>query len=692
MPERAFELHADYEPAGDQPQAIDALCAGLQAGARFQTLLGVTGSGKTFTMASVVARVNRPTLVISHNKTLAAQLYSEFKAFFPENAVHYFVSYYDYYQPEAYIPQKDIYIEKDASINEDLDRLRLSATSALMTRRDVLIVASVSAIYGLGSPRDYAQMMVSFRVGESVDRTDVLRRLRDIQYERNDVDFERGKVRVRGDVLEIFPAYEETAVRIELFGDEIEGIQEIHPLTGEILRQLTQVFIYPAKHYVVPDGSLGRAMRAIEDELAAHLGVLRARGKLLEVQRLESRTRYDLEMMAEVGYCSGIENYSRHLDGRSPGSRPHTLFDYFPPDFLLFVDESHATIPQFRGMFNGDHSRKHTLVEHGFRLPSALDNRPMKFDEFEQTLNQCIFVSATPGPYELAQSGGVSAEQLVRPTGLVDPPIEVRPAESQVSDLLIEIRARAERGDRVLVTALTKRLAEDLAEYIQESGLRGRYLHSGLDAIARVEVLRSLREGEFDVLVGVNLLREGLDLPEVSLVAVLDADKEGFLRSRTALIQTIGRTARNVRGQVILYADKITVAMRETIDETSRRREKQLAHNKAHGIIPRTVTVGERESIADIVHADRDILKAIGADGDRLELAEQIGELEAEMFRLAEDLRFEEAAAIRDRIQAVQEGKGTYEGRRTRVRPGTRRKGGKGAYRSKRRPGKMQRR
>ncbi|MCW8130668.1 MAG: excinuclease ABC subunit UvrB [Planctomycetota bacterium] len=653
-----FELRADYVPQGDQPKAIDRLVEGFSSGKRHQVLLGVTGSGKTYTMANVIQRVQKPTLVISHNKTLAAQLYSEFKQFFPENAVHYFVSYYDYYQPESYIPARDIYIEKDASINEDLDRLRLAATTALMSREDVLIVASVSCIYGLGSPDVYAQSALMIEKGAPLDRTAFLRRLTDNQYVRGDIDFKRGSFRVRGDVIEVFPAYDETAIRVELDFETVSRIEEVSPLTGEIRAVYDKVAIFPAKHYVMPEASITTALDGIRTELDVRLEQLRGNAKILEAQRLEMRTRYDLEMMEEVGYCKGIENYSRHLDGRSPGSRPFNLMDFFPKDgYLLFIDESHVTLPQVRGMYNGDFSRKGTLVEHGFRLPSALDNRPMKFEEFERVMPPAVYVSATPGSYELDHckaEGGTVVEQIIRPTGLVDPPIEVRSTEGQIPDLLKECQNRAAKGERVLITTLTKRLAEDLSTYIREAGLKCRYLHSEIDAIERVEILKSLRLGDFDVLVGVNLLREGLDLPEVSLVAVLDADKEGFLRSQSSLIQTIGRAARNVNGEVILYADKQTEAMRNTIEECARRREKQLAYNQEHGITPRTIKKAITEGIEAIVrmrHAEED---ATGLAEDAIDKAERIKALEEEMERLAEELRFEEAADLRDRILQLQ--------------------------------------
>ncbi|HEY3320070.1 MAG TPA: excinuclease ABC subunit UvrB [Planctomycetota bacterium] len=649
MPE--FQLVSDYKPEGDQPQAIDKLVEGLNNNLRHQTLLGVTGSGKTFTMANVIQRVQKPALVISHNKTLAAQLYSEFKQFFPNNAVAYFVSYYDYYQPEAYIPARDIYIEKDAAINEDLDRLRLAATSALMSRSDVVIVASVSCIYGLGSPDLYSQMAVVVKKGEQLDRTGLLKRLAENHYQRNEIDFSRGKFRVRGDAIEVFPAYDRTAIRIELDFDKIGDIMEIDPLTGEIKQELDQVAIFPAKHYVMPETNLERALDGIRAELDARLKELRDQGKLLEAQRLEMRTRYDLEMMEEVGYCNGIENYSRHLDGRAPGSRPYNLMDFFPKeDYLLFIDESHATLPQLHAMYNGDMARKRTLVEHGFRLPSALDNRPMRFEEFEEIVPPSIYVSATPGPYEIQKSGGRTVEQIIRPTGLIDPPIEIRPTAGQVQDLLNEVRIRAARGERVLITTLTKRLSEDLATYLREGGLRCRYLHSEIDAIQRVEILKSLRMGDFDVLVGVNLLREGLDLPEVSLVAMLDADKEGFLRSRSSLIQNIGRAARNLNGAVILYADRITEAMRQTMEETGRRRAIQLQYNTEHNVTPVSIRKAITEGIEAIVK-QRDVEENVsGISGQAIDKAERIKLLEEEMEKLAEELRFEEAAQLRDEI------------------------------------------
>ncbi len=651
-----FQLVSPFEPAGDQPQAIEALVAGLAARKKHQVLMGVTGSGKTFTMANVIQAAQRPALVMSHNKTLAAQLYGEFKEFFPHNAVHYFVSYYDYYQPEAYIPQRDIYIEKDAAINEEIDRLRLAATSALVSRRDVVIVASVSSIYGLGSPEDYRAMMVALRLGQMVDRDNVLARLVDVQYERNDVELAPGKFRVRGDCVEVWPAYEQFALRVEFWGDEVEQLSLINPTSGEVVRREQELFIYPAKHFVMPDERIAEAVDEIRRELDARLEEFKRQGKLLEAQRLSARTRFDIEMMQEVGYCPGIENYSRPLSGRPPGSPPDTLFSFFPDDFLLFVDESHVTAPQIRGMYAGDHNRKITLVEHGFRLPSALDNRPLKFDEWEQRFSQVVFVSATPGPYELERTGGEVVEQVIRPTGLLDPAIEVSPARGQVPHLLEQIRQRVAVGERVLATTLTKRMAEDLAAYFSQQDVRCKWLHSELDAFERVELLRELREGSFDVLVGVNLLREGLDLPEVSLVAILDADKEGFLRSETSLMQTIGRSARNVNAKVILYADQVTTSMQRAIEETRRRRQVQQAYNQEHGITPETIRKGIRAGIESVASAHAQANAMVGrTDETRYVTEEYLDELEKEMMAAAEALEFERAAALRDRSVQLRE-------------------------------------
>lgn len=657
---RSFKLQSEYQPQGDQPQAISELVNGIHEGLREQVLLGVTGSGKTFTMAHVIQCVQRPTLVIAPNKTLAAQLCSEFKDFFPNNAVEYFVSYYDYYQPEAYIPQSDTYIEKDSSINDEVDKLRHSATSALFERRDVIIVASVSCIYGLGSPEDYGEMMISLREGEEYDRDWILQKLVDIQYSRNDYDFRRGTFRVRGDVIEILPvSFTEKAIRIQMFGDEVEKIQEIDTLTGNVLGLRSQVTILPASHYVIQREKIKRALETIEIELEERLRSLRARGKLLEAQRLEQRTRYDLEMMREVGFCQGIENYSRHLTGRKPGKPPYTLLDFFPEDFLLFIDESHITVPQIGGMYAGDYSRKKTLVEHGFRLPSALDNRPLKFQEFKEKVKQVIYVSATPGAYELERADRV-VEQIIRPTGLVDPEVEVRPVKGQVDDLLGEIRIRVQKQQRVLITTLTKRMAEDLTDYLGEMGVKIRYMHSDISTIERMEIIRGLRLGEFDVLVGINLLREGLDLPEVSLVAILDADKEGFLRSERSLIQTMGRAARNIEGKIIMYADTVTKAMQAALDETNRRREKQISYNKAHAITPQTVKKAVRDVIeitraaeeqADYV-ASRELGKMSRKDRQKL-----IATLKKEMQECAQNMQFERAAVLRDMIVEIEQKK-----------------------------------
>ncbi|HHY09877.1 MAG TPA: excinuclease ABC subunit UvrB [Firmicutes bacterium] len=650
-----FKVVAPFEPAGHQPKAISELVAGLNAGLKFQTLLGVTGSGKTYTMAKVIEEVQKPTLVIAHNKTLAAQLCNEFREFFPHNAVHYFVSYYDYYQPEAYVPQSDTYIEKDASINDEIDRLRHAATSALFERRDVIIVASVSCIYGLGSPEDYVGMTFSLKNGEYRDRDHILRRLVGIQYERNDVGFRRGTFRVRGDVIEIIPVGSESVIRIEMFGDEIDRIQELDPITGEVLAQRDSLVIYPASHFITPEEKLQRALPVIEAELAARLKELRSQDKLLEAQRLEQRTRYDLEMLQELGYCTGVENYSAPLSGRKTGETPATLLDYFPKDYLMVIDESHVTVPQVRGMYFGDRSRKENLVEYGFRLPSALDNRPLQFDEFESHMNQVVFVSATPGPYEAEHSEKI-VEQVIRPTGLVDPEVLVRPVKGQIDDLIDEIQAVIKRDERVLVTTLTKRMAEDLTQYLVEMGMKVRYLHSDIDTLERIEILRDLRLGVFHVLVGINLLREGLDLPEVSLVAILDADQEGFLRSSTALVQTIGRAARNVSGKVIMYADRITDSMQYALDETNRRRQIQLAYNKEKGITPATIKKSVRDIAQDIAEEKVAETKAkyeSRLQGTLQEIVAYIQELEDEMFAAAQNLEYEKAAELRDEIKEL---------------------------------------
>jgi len=651
-----FELNSEFAPAGDQPKAIESLVHNLREGHQSQVLLGATGTGKTFTMANVIAQLQRPALVLAHNKTLAAQLYSEFKEFFPNNAVSYFVSYYDYYQPEAYIPQRDIYIEKDASINEEIDRLRLLATSALVSRRDTIVVASVSCIYGLGSPKDYIEMMIPLRVGESIDRDEMLRRLIDIQYERNDIDFSRGKFRVRGDVIEIWPAYEEFAYRVELWGDEIEKLSIVDPVSGESSKAQNDVYIYPAKHFVLPQSRIDDAVGEIEEELNQQLAKFQKEGKLLEAQRLSARARHDLELLREIGYCPGIENYSRALAKRKAGEPPATLYDFFPDDFLLFVDESHVTVPQVRAMYNGDQARKSTLVEHGFRLPMALDNRPLKFEEWNARRGQTVFVTATPADWELDQSEGQIVEQIIRPTGLVDPVVHIHPARGQVPHLIEQIRIRAARGERTLVTALTKRLSEDLVGYLKEEGIRCEWLHSELDAFERVEVLRELREAKFDAVIGVNLLREGLDLPEVSLVCILDADKEGFLRSATSLIQTIGRSARNVNAEVFLYADVITASMQEAIDETNRRREVQLAYNAKHGITPETIKKAIKRGIEEEIEARRIVQQAAGTSDERQFVTQEyLAELESEMFTAAQNLEFERAAQLRDRVQQLKQ-------------------------------------
>ncbi|MFA3783264.1 excinuclease ABC subunit UvrB [Melioribacteraceae bacterium 4301-Me] len=663
-----FELVSNYQPAGDQPKAIKELVEGLKRGQKHQVLLGVTGSGKTFTMSHVIKEINKPTLVISHNKTLAAQLYSEFKSFFPNNAVEFFISYYDYYQPEAYVVKRDLYIEKDFSINEEIDRLRLKATTSLIEgRNDVIIVASVSCIYGIGAPDEYARQIMFLRKGQQIERKKLLRNLIDIYYTRNDSEFTRGTFRARGDVVEIIPAYQyEEAVRIEFWGDEIERLSIIDSITGNVIREIDSVPIYPAKYFVTSKEKINRAIKSIEEELKERLEYFWKQEKYVEAQRLEQRTKFDIEMIREIGYCAGIENYSRHMDGRPPGSRPYCLFDYFPKDYLLIIDESHVTIPQLRGMYNGDRSRKETLVEYGFRLPSALDNRPLKFEEFEQMVNQVIYVSATPADYELEKSGGTFVEQIIRPTGLLDPEIEVRPVKNQIDDLIGEIKKRAASKERVLVTTLTKKMAEDLTDYLDKLKIKVRYIHSEVDALERVEIIRDLRIGDFDVLVGVNLLREGLDLPEVSLVAILDADKEGFLRSERSLMQTAGRTARNVNGKVIMYADTVTESMQKAITETNRRRKLQMEYNKQHGITPRTIYKTMEEilsstSIADVRKKDYErqeesfikiaepVVKYM-TEEQKNDLLEQMTE---EMLNAAKDLEFERAAVLRDEIEKL---------------------------------------
>ena len=648
MPE--FKVHSDFDMMGDQPRAVDNIVNSIQMGNKHQTLMGVTGSGKTFSMAKIIERVQKPTLVISHNKTLAAQLHGEFKEFFPENAVEYFVSYYDFYQPEAYVPSTDTYIEKDADINDEIDKLRHSATASLLERRDVIVVASVSCIYGLGSPKSYRNQLLSLRTGMEIDRDQIIRRLVDIQYTRNDIDFQRGTFRARGDAVDIYPAGGESAVRVEMFGDEIEDIKELNPVTGEITGIRNHISIFPASHYVTDKADMELAVAAIKEELKERVDWFKANGKLLEAERLEQRTNFDIEMMMEVGRCKGIENYSRHLNFLKPGERPYTLLDYFPEDFLVIIDESHAMLPQLRAMYNGDRARKSSLVEYGFRLPSALDNRPLKFEEFEDLVGQTVYVSATPGKYEIQHSAGITAEQLIRPTGLLDPPIEVRPTEGQIDDLIGEIYKTTDKGERVLITTLTKRMAEDLTTYLRNSGIRVRYLHSDIDNFERLEIIRDLRLGEFDVLVGINLLREGLDLPEVSLIAILDADKEGFLRTETSLIQTVGRAARNEHGRVIMYGDHISKAMRYTIDETSRRRTVQDKYNREHGIVPHTIV----KPIRDVIEAT----KAYTGDGKikkpeemtGREMKEAIKNLEKEMKEAAANLEFERAAELRDML------------------------------------------
>ena len=645
-----FEVVSEYTPSGDQPEAIAALAAGIENGLDEQTLLGVTGSGKTYTMAKVIESVQRPTLVLAHNKTLAAQLCAEFKEFFPHNAVEYFVSYYDYYQPEAYIPHTDTFIEKDSSVNEEIDRLRLSATASLLERRDVIVVSSVSCIYGLGEPEDYGKMMVALRVGAIIKIEELLKKLVAIRYERNDIAFERNMFRVRGDTVEIWPAYwKDTAIRVEFFGDEIDRLSEINVVTGAPIRRLNNIPIWPATHYVTPKEKMDAAIQHIYKEMEERVALFESENKLIEAQRIKQRTMYDIEMMQELGYCSGIENYSRVIEGRPVGSPPHTLLDYFPRDFVLFIDESHATLPQVRAMFNGDRARKTTLVEYGFRLPCAFDNRPLKFEEFEKRLNQVVYVSATPGEYERDRSGQI-VEQVIRPTGLLDPRVEVRPVEGQIDDLIGEITQRTQRDERVLVTTLTKKMAESLTDYLKGAGIRVRYMHHDIDTIERMEIIRDLRLGEFDVLVGINLLREGLDLPEVSLVAILDADKEGFLRSETSLIQTIGRAARNADGVVILYADTITPSMRRAMDETERRREKQDAYNRAHGIVPKTVKKAVRELMALSAEEKPDYNDKELSQMTKLQRMEAIASLEKQMKEAAKMLEFEVAAALRDQI------------------------------------------
>ena len=647
-----FKIVSDYKPRGDQPKAIEELTGDLSKHKKHNTLLGVTGSGKTFTAAHIIQNLQKPTLVISHNKTLAAQLYGEFKEFFPHNAVEYFVSYYDYYQPEAYVPQTDTYIEKDASINDEIDKLRLSATSSLMSRKDVIIVASVSCIYGLGSPEDYRELLLVLEKGGEAGRDDILKKLVDIHYTRNDVEFQRGKFRVRGDVIEIFPAYESTAYKVELSGNKVEKISEFDPLTGKKISEPPKIAVYPAKHFVTTEGKLKQAIKLIEKELEENLKSLRGNNKLLEAQRLESRTRYDIEMLTELGYCSGVENYSRHLSGRDAGSRPSCLIDYFPDDFLTIIDESHVTVPQVRGMSLGDRARKETLVEYGFRLPSALDNRPLRFEEFQKIVKECLYVSATPAAYELERSGK-SVEQIIRPTGLVDPEIIIKPTPNQLDDLINEVKIRSKRDERVLVTTLTKRLSEDLTRFLADAGLKVRYLHSEINAIERVQILKDLRLGEFDCLVGINLLREGLDLPEVSLVAILDADKEGFLRSQTALIQTAGRAARNVNSTVIMYADTITNSMKHTLEETNRRRKTQLEYNKENKITPRSIKKAIKDGIDSYRKAREIIAEIAGETQDEHEVHDVISELERDMQLAARNLQFEKAIVLREQIKEL---------------------------------------
>jgi len=650
-----FKLVAKFDPCGDQPEAINALTKDILSGRQFNTLLGVTGSGKTFTLANTIAKVNLPTLVISHNKTLAAQLYSEFKEFFPHNAVEYFVSYYDYYQPEAYIPSTDTYIEKDSAINDRLDRLRLSATTSLMSRNDVIIVASVSCIYNLGDPQSYNNMLVLLEVGKEISRDELITKFIQVQYERNDYEFVRGKLRARGDTLEIFPSYQEKAVRLELNGDKIEKISEFNPVSGEIIDQLEKIAIYPAKHFIISQDKINTSLNSIKEELEEQLKILRFQNKLLEAQRLESRTRYDLEMLKEIGYCHGIENYSRHLSARPDGSRPYALIDYFPDKFLTVIDESHVTIPQIRGMYEGDKARKEVLVKYGFRLPSCLDNRPLKFEEFNKLIKQVVFVSATPNEYEIKKSENKLVQQIIRPTGLIDPEIVIRPSENQMDDLIKEVKERAKFNERVLVTTLTKRTAEDLTAYLEEKGLKVKYLHSEIQTIERSTILRDLRKKKFDCLVGINLLREGLDLPEVSLVAILDADKEGFLRSATSLIQVSGRAARNIHGKVIMYADTITGSMKKAIDESNRRRKIQLEFNKSNNINPRSIEKAIKEGIEDLAEAEEFVVNLTGEAKDEFELRKYISELEYEMELAARNLQFEKAAVLRDKVKELTE-------------------------------------
>ncbi len=650
-----FKIHSKFKPTGDQPEAIKTISDAIKRNEKFSTLLGVTGSGKTFTMANIIENVNKPTLILAHNKTLAAQLYGEFKEFFPENAVEYFVSYYDYYQPEAYVASSDTYIEKDASINDEIDKLRHSATAALLERRDVIIISSVSCIYGLGDPKDYKEMMLSLRPGDEKDRDDVIKRLIEIQYERNDINFTRGTFRVRGDVLEIFPAGDdERAIRVEFFGDEIDRITEIDYITGKIVGTRSHVAIFPASHYVTTPERIEEAIKRIEAELEERIQYFKERDMLLEAQRIEQRTNYDIEMLKEIGFCQGIENYSRHLTGRAEGEKPYTLMDFFPDDFLMIVDESHVTIPQVRGVYAGDRSRKGSLIDNGFRLPSAYDNRPLNFEEFEENINQIVFTTATPGPYEI-QHSTTFAEQIIRPTGLLDPEIDVRPIENQIDNLVHEIYSVIEKGERVLVTTLTKKMSEDLTDYLKEIGIKVKYLHSDIATLERTEIIRDLRMGKFDVLIGINLLREGLDIPEVSLIAILDADKEGFLRSETSLIQTIGRAARNEHGRVIMYADKITDSMRSAIDETKRRREIQDAYNKEHGIIPKTVKKDIRAAIEATQAAEEEVVYGIKETDDIDELKANVAKLTEEMMEAAKNLQFERAAELRDKLKELEE-------------------------------------